>query len=119
MKKINLKEKLSLFHEHWTPKIIGELNGQYVKLAKFKGEFVWHNHAHEDELFLVLKGFMVMELRSGKVALKEGEIFIVPRGVDHRPVAKEETHILLFEPVLTAHTGDVVSEMTAKNQEWI
>jgi len=119
VKKINLKEKLSLFHEHWTPKIIGELNGQYVKLAKVKGEFIWHKHDNEDELFLILKGSLVIELPGEKIILNEGEFFIVPRGVDHRPVAEEEAHLLLFEPVLTAHTGDVVSEMTVKNQEWI
>ena len=119
MKKINLQEKLSLFDEHWTPKIIGELNGQYVKLAKIKGEFIWHNHDQEDELFMILKGSLVIELPGEKVLLNEGEIFIVPKGVDHRPIAEEETHVLMFEPVSTAHTGDVRTDMTVDDQEWI
>lgn len=119
MTKINLHEKLSLFNEHWTPKIIGELNGQYVKLAKIKGDFIWHNHEQEDELFLILKGSLVMELPGEKVRLNEGEILIVPKGIDHRPIAEEETHVLLFEPVSTAHTGDVRTEMTVDDQEWI
>jgi len=119
MKKINLQEKLSLFDEHWTPKIIGELNGQYVKLAKIKGEFIWHKHDQEDELFMILKGSLVMELPGEKVVLNEGDIFIVPKGVDHRPIAEQETHLLLFEPVATAHTGDVRTDRTVDDQEWI
>ncbi len=119
MKKINMQEKLSLFREHWTPKIIGELNGQYVKLAKIKGDFVWHNHEQEDELFMVLKGSLVMELPDEKILLNEGEILIVPKGIDHRPIADEEAHILMFEPVSTAHTGDVRTEMTVDDPEWI
>jgi mannose-6-phosphate isomerase-like protein (cupin superfamily) len=119
MTKINLKEKLSLFNEHWTPKIVGELNGQYVKLAKIKGEIVWHNHAQEDELFMVLKGSLLMEFPEKKVVLNEGEILIVPKGVEHRPIAEEECHLLLFEPVSTAHTGDVRTDMTVDDQEWI
>jgi len=119
MKKINLREKFSLFDQYWTPKIVGELNGQYVKLAKVKGDCVWHKHESEDELFMILRGSLTIELEGEKIDLHEGEIFIVPKGVDHRPVAVEEAHILLFEPVSTAHTGDVDSEMTVKNQEWI
>jgi len=119
MKKINLQEKFSLFDEHWTPKIIGELNGQHVKLAKIKGEFVWHNHDLEDELFMVIKGSLVMDLPGEKVLLNEGEILIVPKGVDHRPIAEDEAHILMFEPVSTAHTGDVRTDMTVDDQEWI
>ena len=119
MKKINLQEKLSLFAEHWTPKIIGELNGQYVKLAKIQGDFVWHNHDQEDELFMVLKGSLVMELPDERVLLSEGEILIVPKGVDHRPIAEEECHLLLFEPISTAHTGEVRTDMTVDDQEWI
>jgi mannose-6-phosphate isomerase-like protein (cupin superfamily) len=119
MKKINLQEKFSLFDEHWTPKIIGELNGQHVKLAKIKGEFVWHNHDQEDELFMILKGSLMMELPGEKVLLNEGEILIVPKGVDHRPIAEDEAHILMFEPVSTAHTGDVRTDMTVDDQEWI
>jgi len=119
MTKINLKEKFSLFDEHWTPKIIGELNGQYVKLAKIKGEFIWHNHEQEDELFMVLKGSLVMELPDEKIRLDEGEILIVPKGIDHRPIATKEVHLLMFEPVSTAHTGNIRTDMTVDNQEWI
>ena len=119
MKKINLREKLSLFAEHWTPKIIGELNGQHVKLAKIQGDFVWHNHHQEVELFMVLKGSLVMELPDERVLLSEGEILIVPKGVDHRPIAEEECHLLLFEPISTAHTGEVRTDMTVDDQEWI
>jgi mannose-6-phosphate isomerase-like protein (cupin superfamily) len=119
MKKINLREKLSLFTEHWTPKIIGELNGQYVKLAKLKGDFIWHKHDDEDELFMILKGSLVMELRDERIVLNAGDVFIVPKGVDHKPIAEEEAHVMLFEPVSTAHTGDVESDMTVKDQEWI
>lgn len=117
--KVNLKEKLSLFSAHWTPKIVGELNGQYVKLAKIKGEMVWHDHADEDEMFLVIKGNMTLNFRDGKVDLNEGEMYIVPRGVEHLPVAEEECHILLFEPKSTAHTGKVKSELTVNEQDWI
>lgn len=119
MNKINLKEKFALFDEHWTPKIIGELNGQYIKLAKVKGEFVWHNHDQEDELFMVLKGSLVMELPEEKILLKAGEILIVPKGIDHRPIAEDEVHLLMFEPVSTAHTGDVKTDLTVDDQEWI
>jgi mannose-6-phosphate isomerase-like protein (cupin superfamily) len=119
MNEINLQEKLSLFSEHWTPKIIAELNGQYVKLAKIKGEIVWHNHDQEDELFMVLKGSLMMDLPGEKILLNEGEILIVPKGVNHRPIAEEEAHLLMFEPVSTAHTGDVRTDMTVDDQEWI
>ena len=119
MNKINLREKLSLFNEHWTPKIIGELNGQYIKLAKVKGEFIWHNHDQEDELFMVLKGSLKMELPNEKIQLNEGEILIVPKGINHRPIAEDEVHLLMFEPISTAHTGDVRTEMTVDDQEWI
>jgi mannose-6-phosphate isomerase-like protein (cupin superfamily) len=119
MEKINLAEKLSLFEELWTPKIIAELNGQHVKLAKVRGEMVWHKHDGEDELFLVLSGSLAIHLRDRSVTLGPGEIFIVPRGVEHRPVAEEETHILLFEPVETAHTGDTISDLTVTELEWI
>lgn len=117
--KINIKEKLSLFSAHWTPKIIGELNGQYVKLAKLKGEMVWHDHAEEDELFLVIKGSLTLRFRDREVTLHEGEMYIVPKGVEHLPIAEEECHVLLFEPKSTAHTGKVESEMTVKDLEWI
>ena len=110
--KVNLREKLSLFDSHWDPKIVGELNGQHVKLVKFQGEFVWHAHEREDELFLVLRGRFVMEFRDRHVAVEEGEFLIVPRGVEHRPVARDEVHVLLFEPATTLNTGNVVTERT-------
>ena len=109
---VNLREKLSLFDAHWDPKVVGELNGQHVKLVKFQGEFVWHHHEHEDELFLVVKGRFTMEFRDRAVPLEEGEFLIVPRGVEHRPVADDEVHVLLFEPATTLNTGNVVSERT-------
>lgn len=121
MKKINLKEKFELFNEHWTPKIVGELNGQYVKLAKFKGEMVWHHHENEDEFFLVVKGEITIHLKDQDIHLQEGESFIVPRQVEHKPVAIEEAHVLMFEPKGTSHTGDTQSELTVneESQEWI
>ena len=115
MEKVNLAEKFSLFDEYWSPKIVGELNGQHVKLAKVKGEFIWHHHDVEDELFLVVKGQLVIKLREKDVVLEEGEFFIVPRGVGHKPVAEEEAHVLLFEPVSTLNTGDVQNERTVEN----
>jgi mannose-6-phosphate isomerase-like protein (cupin superfamily) len=109
---VNLRDKLSLFATHWDPKIVGELNGQHVKLVKFQGEFVWHHHEHEDELFLVVQGRFTMEFRDRQVPLEEGEFLIVPRGVEHRPVAEHEVHVLLFEPATTLNTGNVVSDRT-------
>ena len=109
---VNLRGKLSLFETHWDPKIVGELNGQHVKLVKFQGEFVWHHHEHEDELFLVVQGRFTMEFRDRQVPLEEGEFLIVPRGVEHRPVAEHEVHVLLFEPATTLNTGNVVSDRT-------
>ena len=117
MDKVNLKEKLARFGEPWQPKIVGELNGQHVKLAKFRGAFVWHHHEHEDELFLVVQGRFRMELRDRAVELGEGEFLIVPRGVEHRPVADEEVHVLLFEPAGTLNTGNVVDERTVADPE--
>lgn len=102
---VNLAEKFALIDAYWSPRIVGELNGNVVKLAKIKGEFVWHHHADEDELFLVVKGRMVMRLRDGDRVVEEGEIIIIPRGVEHCPVAEEECHIMLFEPVGTLNTG--------------
>ena len=119
MKKINLKEKLSLFTDHWNPRIIGELNGQHVKLAKFCGEFIWHSHEKEDELFMVIKGNFNMEMRDKTITLHEGDILIVPRGTEHRPVASEEVHILLFEPVSTINTGNERNERTRSEPEII
>lgn len=119
IKKINLLEKYSSFSTLWDPKIAGELNGQYIKLVKAKGEFVWHHHEAEDEMFLVVKGSFLMEFRDGAVELGEGEFLIVPRGTEHRPVAREEVWILLFEPAQTLHTGNVVEERTKTRLDWI
>jgi mannose-6-phosphate isomerase-like protein (cupin superfamily) len=112
MNKVNLIEKFGLFKEHWSPKIVGELNGQQVKLAKFQGEFVWHKHDEEDELFYVVKGSFRMELRDKTIELEEGEMLVVPRGVEHRPVAEKEVWVMLFEPASTLNTGDIVNEKT-------
>ncbi|WP_435007732.1 cupin domain-containing protein [Tundrisphaera lichenicola] len=119
MSKVNLAEKLALFREHWSPKIVGELNGQHVKLVKFQGEFVWHHHEQEDELFLVVKGRFRMDFRDRPIWLEEGEFLIVPRGVEHRPVAEEEVHVLLFEPAGTVNTGEVADRKTVRDPEHI
>lgn len=119
MKKVNLAEKFNLFNEYWSPRIVSELNGQYVKLAKFKGEFIWHSHANEDELFLVVKGTLRIELRDGSITLNEGEFYIVPKGVEHKPVADEEAHIMLLEPKSTEQTGGSESDLLVDNQPWI
>jgi mannose-6-phosphate isomerase-like protein (cupin superfamily) len=116
---ISLAEKLDLFSETWTPKVVAALNGQHVKLAKLEGEFLWHDHADEDELFLVIEGRLRIELRDGAVELGPGELYVVPRGVEHRPVALPTASVLLFEPASTAHTGEVMSERTATDLEWI
>lgn len=112
MDKVNIAQKLALFSEYWSPKIVGELNGQHVKLAKFKGEFVWHKHEQEDEMFLVLKGSFNMEYRDRTITVQENEFLIVPRGVEHRPVAAEEVSVLLFEPVTTLNTGNTENNLT-------
>ncbi len=117
MDKVNLQQKLALFTDHWNPKVVGELNGQQVKLVKLFGEFVWHKHDHEDELFLVVKGRFRMEFRDRHVWLEVGEFLIVPRGVEHRPVADEEVHVLLFEPATTLNTGEVRNERTVVHPE--
>ena len=117
MEKVNLKQKLGLFHEQWKPKIVRELNGQMVKLVKFQGPFVWHHHEHEDELFLVVKGRFRMEFQDRQVWLEEGEFLIVPRGVEHRPVAEEEAHVLLFESASVLNTGNVINELTQQSLE--
>lgn len=119
MSKINIAEKLSLFNDHWNPRIIGALNGQHVKLAKVKGEFVWHHHEHEDELFYVLKGELRMEFRDRTEVLRAGEMIIVPRGTEHRPVAEQEVHLMLFEPATTLNTGNVVDAKTRRDPESI
>ena len=112
MEKVNLKDKLALFSAHWQPKIVGELNGQLVKLVKFQGPFVWHSHEAEDEMFLVVAGRFRMEFRERDVWLEAGEFIIVPRGVEHRPVAEEEAQVMLFEPATTLNTGDVQDVLT-------
>lgn len=118
MEKINLAKKFNLFQEHWQPKIVGDLNDSYVKLAKLKGEFIWHHHKDEDELFLVVKGQLDIKLHDGDITLKEGEFVIIPRGVEHKPVAQDEVQILLIEPKTTRNTGNVENERTASG-EWI
>lgn len=119
MDKVNLLKKFELFSEHWSPKIIGELNGQQVKLAKLKGEFVFHQHENEDELFMVIRGKFKIEFRDKTVDVNEGEILIVPRGVEHKPVAEEEVWVLLFEPASTLNTGNVINEKTKTELETI
>ncbi len=119
MEKVNLRTKFELFSEHWKPKVVGELNGQHVKLVKFQGEFVWHDHKEEDEMFLEVRGSFRMEFRDRTVELREGEFLIVPRGVEHRPVAEEEVAVMLFEPAGIKHTGDVESELTVRKIEWV
>jgi mannose-6-phosphate isomerase-like protein (cupin superfamily) len=112
VEKVNLAEKFALFAEHWSPKVVGELNGQHVRLAKLLGTFPWHHHEHEDELFLVVKGSLTLRLPEREVVLSEGEFFIVPRGVAHQPVAEQEAHVLLFEPATTLNTGNLRNERT-------
>ncbi|SHG91401.1 Mannose-6-phosphate isomerase, cupin superfamily [Chryseolinea serpens] len=119
MQKVNIQEKLASFSDHWNPRIVGELNGQHVKATKLKGEFIWHHHDHEDELFLVIKGKLKMEFREKTVEVNPGEFIIVPRGVEHRPVADEEVELLLFEPASTLNTGNVENERTRKELEKI
>ena len=120
IKKVNRGEKLSLFSDHWNPRIVGELNGQHVKLAKFQGEFVWHKHDHEDELFLVLEGSFKMELRDKTLEIKKGEFVIIPKGVEHKPSAEKEVQIMLFEPATTLNTGNnPESGLTKKKLDWI
>jgi mannose-6-phosphate isomerase-like protein (cupin superfamily) len=116
---INLSGKLSTFSEHWSPKIVAQMNDYHFKVVKAQGEFVWHDHPETDEMFLVLKGQLEIHFRDGGVTLSEGEMYVVPKGVEHRPIAKSECHILLVEPVGTVNTGDVVSEKTAPNDVWI
>ena len=117
MEKVNLAEKLSKFSEQWSPKVVGELNGQMIKLVKFKGPFVWHHHDNEDELFYVVKGSFDMELEGRTITINQGEFLIVPRGVEHRPNAKEECEVMLFEPATTLNTGNVEDERTLRQLE--
>lgn len=112
MKVINLKEKFNVFSDHWSPRIIGQLNGQDVKIAKVKGEFVWHNHKDEDEMFYIIKGTLKMDFEDGRRTLKEGEMLIIPKGVEHKPIAEEEVWLMLFEPQAIKHTGEVKHELT-------
>ena len=116
---INLQEKLSKFSEHWTPKIIAQMNDTHFKVVKVQGEFVWHHHAKTDEVFVVLKGQLEIQFRDGTVNLNEGEMYVVPKGKEHRPIAVEECQILLIEPAGLVNTGDVQSELTAPNDVWI
>ena len=117
--KVNLAEKFNSITDHWNPRIAGELNGQYIKLVKFIGEFVWHKHDREDEMFLVVEGKFNMEMRDKTVELTKGDFIIIPRGIEHRPVAREEAQVLLFEPVTTLNTGDAKSNLTRKELERI
>jgi mannose-6-phosphate isomerase-like protein (cupin superfamily) len=116
---INLREKLAKFSDHWAPKVIAQMNDYQFKLVKIQGEFVWHSHAETDEVFIVLDGEMIIELPDGRVDLKAGEMFVVPKGVVHKPVAENECKILLIEPVGTINTGDAGGEMTAEDNVWI
>ncbi len=119
MEKVNINEKLSLFQDHWNPRIVGELNGQLVKLVKFQGEFVWHKHDNEDELFYVINGLLKMQFRDRIVEIKENEFLIVPRGIEHKPVTEREVSIMLFEPTSTLNTGDTKGELTRESLETI
>jgi len=121
LKTINLQEKFDSFNDQWSPKIIDELNDQYIKLAKVQGEFCWHDHAEEDELFIIQKGTLILEFRDHVAEIGPGEIFVVPKGVEHLPRTKnnEEVHLILIEPKDTKHTGDVNHELTQHDQEWI
>ncbi len=115
MKKINISEKLSLFTEYWSPTIIGEVNDSYVKLAKFKGEFIWHTHENEDEMFYVLKGLLTIKFKEKEVQIGEGECIVIPKGIEHMPVAEEEVHVMLVESKTTLNTGNVINERTVEN----
>ena len=119
MQVIDPIDKLNKITEHWSPAIIAELNGQHVKIAKIKGEFIWHSHEHEDELFYILKGKLKIELRDKTLELKEGEMVVIPKGVEHKPVAEEECSILLFEPASTINTGNKKDELTKEKLKWL
>ena len=119
MEKVNLTQKFSKFQDYWSPKVVGELNDSHIKLVKLKGEFVWHHHETEDELFLVVKGRLLIKFRDRDIFLEEGEFVIIPRGVEHLPVAEEETHVLLLEPKTTLNTGNIENERTVVDLERI
>ena len=115
----NIKEKLSMLSEHWSPRIIAQMNDYHFKVAKIQGEFIWHDHPETDEVFVILKGQLEIQFRDGRVRLSENEMFVVPKGVEHKPVAEQECHILLVEPAGTVNTGDVVNERTKPQDVWI
>ena len=119
MNKINSAEKFGLFNEYWSPKIVGELNGSYIKLAKLKGEFDWHHHENEEEMFLVVKGELIIKFRDEDIAINAGEFIVIPRGVEHLPVAPEEVHVMLIEPKETLNTGNIINEKTKQVIDWI
>jgi len=119
LKVVNIQEKFQLFNDQWSPKIIGQLNGQDVKIAKVQGEFVWHDHKGEDEMFFIIKGKLKIEFRDKTLELNEGEMLIIPKGVEHKPIAEEEVWLMLFEPANTKHTGEVVHEKTVDKFEFI
>jgi len=119
VKKVNLTEKFTLFSEHWSPKVAGEIGDYYLKLAKLKGEFLWHKHDVEDEMFLVVAGRLIIKLRDGDVELLPGEFLIIPHGVEHMPVADQEAHVMLFEPKTTVNTGDAGGERTKTEVQWV
>ena len=116
---INFQEKLTKFTEHWSPRIVAQMNDYHFKIVKIEGEFVWHDHPETDEVFIILKGQLEIQFRNGKVSLKQGEMFVVSKGLEHKPVAEQECHILLVEPAGTVNTGDVVNERTAAKDVWI
>lgn len=116
---INIKKKFNQFSDCWSPKIIGEINDSYIKVAKFKGNFAWHQHEHEDEMFFVVKGRLIIKLREKDIILKEGECCIIPKGVEHCPVAEEEVFVMLFEPKTVLNTGDKITEKTVEKLEWV
>lgn len=119
MNKVNLEQKFALFYDHWHPRLVAEVNDSYVKVAKLRGEFVWHRHEGEDEMFLVIKGSLIIKFRDGHVTLNAGEFVVIPKGVEHCPVAEEEVHVMLIEPKSTLHTGNVKNERTVEHLEWI
>ena len=119
MNKVNISEKLSLINEYWNPKIIGEFNDSFIKIGKLKGEFVWHHHENEDEVFLVIKGKLIIKLREKDIVLEEGEFFVVPKGIEHMPVGEDEVHLMMLEPKSTLNTGNIKDERTKENIEFI
>ena len=116
---INLAQKLTQFSDHWSPKIVAQMNDYHFKLVKFQGEFVWHSHAETDEVFIVIDGYMCIDFRDGSVELKAGEMFVVPKGIEHKPVAEQECHVMLVEPAGTLNTGDAGGDLTADDDAWI